>query len=50
MTRSHLLVSASVALLCAGILALFTDAELAILRWFDCGPWSTQPVLDERCR
>ena len=26
------------ALLCAGILVLFTDAEMLLVRWIDCGP------------
>ena len=41
MGRSHLLVSAAVAALCAGILVLFTDLELSVVRWFSCGPFST---------
>ena len=42
MGRSHLLVSAAVAALCAGILVLFTDLEISVVRWFSCGPLSTQ--------
>ncbi|WP_398334968.1 hypothetical protein [Vulcanococcus sp.] len=41
MGRSHLLVSAAVAALCAGILVLFTDLEVSVVRWFSCGPLST---------
>lgn len=32
------LISAVLAVLCAGILALFTDAEVRLVRWFNCGP------------
>ena len=42
MGRSHLLVSAAVAALCAGILVLFTDLEVSVVRWFSCGPFSSQ--------
>ena len=41
MGRSHLLVSTAVAALCAGILVLFTDLEVSVVRWFSCGPLST---------
>lgn len=41
MGRSHLLVSAAVVALCTGILVLFTDLELSVVRWFSCGPLST---------
>ena len=41
MKRSHLAVSAAVAVLCAVILVLFTDIELSVVRWFSCGPFST---------
>jgi hypothetical protein len=41
MGRSHLLISAAVAALCAGILVLFTDVEVSVVRWFSCGPLST---------
>jgi hypothetical protein len=51
MTRGNLLVSAAVALICAGILAVFTDAELAMVRWFNCGPWASETARQEsRCR
>lgn len=42
MKQSHLLVSAAVAALCAGILVLFTDIEVSLVRWASCGPFSTQ--------
>ncbi|MFM8544786.1 MAG: hypothetical protein ACKOAP_07335 [Vulcanococcus sp.] len=41
MGRSHLLVSAAVAALCAAILVRFTDLEGSGVRWFSCGPLST---------
>jgi hypothetical protein len=41
MSKSHLLVTAAVAALCAGILVLFTDIEISVVRWFSCGPLST---------
>ncbi len=47
MTRSHLLVSAAVALLCTGILVIFTDLEVTIARWFSCGPWASQLARQE---
>ncbi|WP_198949669.1 hypothetical protein [Synechococcus sp. 1G10] len=51
MTRGNLLVSASVALLCAGILVLFTDVEVGMVRWFNCGPWSSESArMEKRCR
>ena len=51
MTRGNLLVSASVALLCGGILVLFTDVEVGMVHWFNCGPWSTSgEKASEACR
>ena len=41
MGRSQLLVSAAMAALCAGILVLFTDLEVSVVRWFSCGPLSS---------
>jgi hypothetical protein len=41
MKSSHLAVTAAVAALCTGILVLFTDIELSVVRWFNCGPFST---------
>jgi len=41
MKTSNLLISGAVAALCAGILVVFTDIELSIVRWFSCGPFST---------
>lgn len=38
MTRTQLLVSASVALICGAILVIFTDIEIGLVRWVNCGP------------
>lgn len=51
MTRGNLLVSASVALICTGILVIFTDVELGMVHWFNCGPWASEKArLEKRCR
>ena len=42
MSRKHLLVTAAVAALCAGILVLFTDIETSVTRWVHCGPIATE--------
>ena len=42
MKGSHVAISAAVAALCAGILVLFTDIEVSMVRWFNCGPFSSQ--------
>lgn len=36
MTKRDLLVSGAVAVTCAGILVLFTDIEVDMLRWVNC--------------
>lgn len=36
MTKRDLLVSGAVAITCAGILVLFTDIEVDMLRWVNC--------------
>jgi hypothetical protein len=41
MKGSNVVISAAVAALCAGILVLFTDIEVSMVRWFSCGPFST---------
>jgi len=41
MKPSHLAVTVTVAALCTGILVLFTDLELSVVRWFNCGPLSS---------
>ena len=41
----------AVALLCAGILVLFTDIEVGIVRWVNCGPIATESEQNsEVCR
>jgi hypothetical protein len=40
MRTRNLLVSSTVALLCLGILVLFTDIEGDFVRWLNCGPLS----------
>jgi hypothetical protein len=45
------LVSVILALLCGGILVLFTDIEGAPMRWLRCGPLASQErPHGERCR
>jgi hypothetical protein len=52
MNRSHLLITAAVAALCAGILVLFTDIEVSLVRWVNCGPQASEADRSERrmCR
>ncbi len=38
MSRKHLLVTATVAVVCTAILVLFTDIETSFTRWVNCGP------------
>jgi hypothetical protein len=38
MDRRSTLVSLALVLLCGGILVLFTDVELKIVQWVNCGP------------
>ena len=42
------LISVVLALLCAGILVLFTDAELLLVRWINCGPIATEAQKNSR--
>ena len=42
MSQRHLFVTAAVAALCAGILVLFTDIELSLVRWVNCGPLASE--------
>ena len=42
MNRRQSLVSLAVALLCGGVLVLFTDIEVQLVRWVNCGPLSTE--------
>ena len=41
MTRRQTSAAVAVALLCGGILVLFTDVEVQLVRWFNCGPIAT---------
>lgn len=42
----YILVSAAVATLCGGILVLFTDLEVSVEQWVNCGPFSLQSEHD----
>ena len=51
MTRSNLVVSAVVALICGGILVVFTHIEVTFMRWVQCGPLAPETArLEKRCR
>ena len=51
MTSRQTWATAAVVLLCGGILVLFTDVEVQLVRWFNCGPIATQSEQDsEVCR
>jgi hypothetical protein len=51
MTRRDSLVTAAVLLICAGILALFTDVETKAARWLNCGPLASPAARDsDICR
>jgi hypothetical protein len=51
MNKSHWLVSGAVAVLCGGILVLFTDIEVKVVEWVNCGPISLQRERETRmCR
>ena len=41
MTSRQTWATVAVILLCGGILVLFTDVEVSLVRWFNCGPLST---------
>ena len=41
MTSRQTWASVAVVLLCGGILVLFTDVEVQLVRWFNCGPIAT---------
>ncbi|WP_413744381.1 hypothetical protein [Synechococcus sp. MIT S9451] len=41
MSRRQTWATLAVILLCGGILVLFTDVELNLVRWVNCGPLST---------
>jgi hypothetical protein len=52
MRQRHLLVTAAVAALCAGILVLFTDIEVSLVRWVNCGALAPETERRDRglCR
>ena len=51
MTSRQTWATVAVALLCGGILVLFTDVEVLLVRWFNCGPIATQGERDsDVCR
>ena len=41
MSRRQTWATLAVVLLCGGVLVLFTNAEVGLVRWFNCGPLST---------
>ena len=51
MNRHQTGVAVAVSLLCAGILVLFTDVEVGLVRWINCGPIATESEQNsEMCR
>ena len=47
----QVVISAVVAVLCAGILALFTDVEISVVEWINCGPLAPEVERrSEACR
>ncbi|CAK6701043.1 hypothetical protein VB734_08315 [Synechococcus sp. BA-124 BA4] len=51
MTVGNLLSGTAVALLFLGGLVLFTDVEVGMVRWVNCGPWSSEVDRQEKeCR
>ena len=38
MDRRNTLVSLALVLICGGILVVFTDVELSVVHWVNCGP------------
>ena len=51
MNARTLAISASVAAICGGILVLFTDIEISMVRWFSCGPLASEAArASEICR
>ncbi len=51
MTSRQTWATVAVALLCGGILVLFTDVEVQLVRWLNCGPVATQGERDSKdCR
>lgn len=52
MSQRHLFVTVAVAAACAGILVLFTDIEVSLVRWVNCGPLASEEERSNRdlCR
>ena len=51
MNRHQTGVAVAVSLLCAGILVLFTDVEVGLVRWINCGPIAMESEQNsEMCR
>lgn len=49
--RRDALVSLALVVVCGGILALFTDVELTLVRWVNCGPLAGEESRrSSRCR
>ena len=42
MKPTQSLISLALVILCGGILVLFTDVELLMMRWVSCGPVATE--------
>ncbi|CAK6687174.1 hypothetical protein ICNINCKA_00151 [Synechococcus sp. CBW1107] len=51
MTVGNLVSGTAIALLVLGGLVLFTDVEVGIVRWVNCGPWASEVSRQEKmCR
>lgn len=51
MGRRDILVSVAAAAVCVGILALFTEVDLKLVRWVNCGPLASPAAREaEPCR
>jgi hypothetical protein len=52
MSQRHWIVTAIVAALCSGILVLFTDVEVTVVRFLNCGPFAPAAARHNRdlCR
>ena len=46
MSRRQTWATVAVILLCGGILVLFTDVEVGLVRWLNCGPLATTAEQD----
>ena len=42
MNKTQVLIGGAVAVICAGILVLFTDIEVKVVEWANCGPLALQ--------